>query len=84
MANFRRSTFVLADLDQPFDYRLRFVDDVGRSRKSHSICRPDKVLFIAVQRDLVSQWSVRSQLSGVHDEIRIDCLLFHGLTRDPL
>jgi hypothetical protein len=47
------------------DHRLCFVDDVGRSKEPHSVCKSGEVLFIAVEPYPVMHVSVQKQIRSV-------------------
>ena len=72
------------DLDEFSNHSVRFVHNVRRSKEPHSVCKPDEVLFIAIERDLVLHVSIQKPLRSAHNKVGVDRLPFRQLSRDPL
>ena len=72
------------DFDEFSNHSVRFVHNVRRSKEPHSVCKPDEVLFIAIERDLVLHVSIQKPLRSAHNKVGVDRLPFRQLSRDPL
>src|SRR5216683_6406617 len=54
------------DLDDCSEYRLGALDNLGRSKQPHSVDKPDHVLLIAAEAELVAGVSVQQQVRRAH------------------
>src|SRR5262249_15340061 len=72
------------DFDNTPNHRLGFLDNIWRSKKPHSISKPDEVLFVAAELEAAAQVRFEKQLRRAHNKVRVDAFALCRLTRDAL